>query len=77
MFQAMTHLEFSPLCKHIVMPATKDFTLSDVTNQAFVSFIQQVRNFCTNNMVEFYDERINMKGSVTVHWDGKFRTTES
>jgi hypothetical protein len=67
----------SPLRRHIVKPTAKDFTLSEVTNQAFVSFIQQVRNFCTNSMVEFYDERINMKGSVTLHWDGKFRTTES
>jgi hypothetical protein len=77
LFQAMTHLMYSPLCRCIVMPTTWDFSLSDVTNQDFVSFIKEVRNFCSNNMVELYDERIKMNCSVTVHWDGKFYITES
>jgi hypothetical protein len=77
LFQAMTHLMSSPLRGHIVMPTTRDFYLSDITNQDFVSFIEQVRNFCSNIMVEFKDKRITMKGSATVRWDGKFHTSES
>jgi len=72
LFQAMAHLMSSPLCSHVLMPKTQDFFLSDITNQEFVPYIKQVRNFCTNNMMDFYDERSKMKGSVTVHWNGKF-----
>jgi hypothetical protein len=56
------------------MPATQDFYLSDITNQEFVPFIKQVRNFCISNMLELYGERGKIKGSVTVHWNGEFCT---
>jgi len=77
LLQAMTHFMSSPLHRDILIPKTWNLSLSDVTNQDFVSLIKQIRNFCSNNMVEFYDERIKMKGSATVHWDGKFCITES
>jgi hypothetical protein len=77
LFQALTHLMFSPLCSHILKPTSQDFSLSDVTNQDFVPFIKQVRNFCSNNVVEFYNERSKMNGSATMHCNGKLCTTES
>jgi predicted RNase H-like nuclease len=72
LFQAMAHLMSSPLCSHILKPKTQDFCLSNITNQDFVPYIKQVRNVCSNNMMDFCDERSKMKASATVHWNGKF-----
>jgi hypothetical protein len=72
LFQAMAHLMSSPLCSHVLSPKTQDFSLSDITNQDFVPYIKQVRNFCSKNMTDLYYERSKIKGSATVHWNGKF-----
>jgi hypothetical protein len=77
LFQAMAHLISSPLHSLILMPATQDFSLPDIINQDFVPFVKQVRNFCSNSMVELYGERGRMEGSVTVHWNGKLCTTKN
>jgi len=57
LFQAMAHLMSSPLCSCILKPTAQDFSLPDITNQDFVPYIKQVRNFCNNNMMDFHDER--------------------